>query len=69
MSTAFGILGTILMEVFGMAFLIPGIIGTAVTGKVKHGTKVARVFSVIALVIGIILCATPIVVAILSSIA
>ncbi len=42
--------------VAGLTFLIPGIIGTVITNKVKHGSKVLRVLSIIAMVIGIGLC-------------
>lgn len=49
-------IGVIILFFIGMAFLIPGIISTAITGKVKHGPKAPRVLSIIALVIGICLC-------------
>ena len=53
-----GILGTLLF-IIGLVFLIPGIIGTAITGKFKHGPKAPRVLSVMALVFGIVLCVVP----------
>ena len=46
-----------IMFLFGMMVLIPGIAGTIVTGKVKGTPKVLRVLSVIALVLGIVMCA------------
>lgn len=49
------ILAVVLLAI-GLAFLIPGIVGTAITGKVKHGPKAPRVLSIIAMVIGIVLC-------------
>ena len=69
MSTALGVLGSIILIVIGIAFLIPGIIGTAVTSKIKRAAKALRVVSVIALVIGICLCATPLVVLLFSYLA
>lgn len=49
------ILGVVLLMA-GLAFLIPGIVGTAITGRIKHGPKAPRVLSIIAMVIGIVLC-------------
>ena len=46
----------IMMFFVGLAFLIAGIVGTIITGKVKGSPKVLRVLSIIALVIGIGLC-------------
>ena len=46
----------IMMFFVGLAFLIAGIVGIIVTGKVKGSPKVLRVLSIIALVIGIGLC-------------
>ena len=59
MASIFDILGIVILFVIGLAFLIPGIVGTAVTGKVKHGPKAPRVLSIIALVLGIVLCVLP----------
>lgn len=52
----FVVILAIILFVIGLAFLIPGIVGTAITGKVKHGPKVPRVLSIIAMVIGIAMC-------------
>lgn len=46
----------VVLFAMGLAFLIPGIVGTAITGKVKHSPKVLRVLSILALVFGIVLC-------------
>ena len=67
MSTAFGVLGSIILIVLGLAFLIPGIIGTAVTSKIKRPAKALRVLALIALVIGICFIATPFVVTLFSA--
>ena len=47
----------IMMFFVGLAFLIAGIVGIIVTGKVKGSPKVLRVLSIISLVFGIALCA------------
>lgn len=54
-----GALGLVILFVIGLAFLIPGIVGTASTSKIKHGPKVLRVLSIISLVLGIVLCVLP----------
>ncbi len=51
-----GILAVMLFFI-GLALLIAGIVGTIITGKAKNSPKVLRVLSIIALVIGIGLCA------------
>ena len=47
----------IMMFFVGLVFLVAGIVGTIVTGKVKGSPKVLRVLSIIALVLGIAMCA------------
>ena len=47
----------IMMFFVGLAFLIAGIVGTIITGKVKGSPKALRVLSIIALVLGIVMCA------------
>ena len=62
----FGVLGIVILFMVGLAFLIPGIVGTAITSKVKHGPKAPRVLSTIALVIGIVLCALSVLIAVIA---
>ncbi len=57
---------TVLLFIIGLAFLIPGIVGTAITGKIKHGPKAPRVLSILALVFGIALCVVPFLVSIVT---
>ena len=62
MSTAIGVLGSVILFVIGLAFLIPGIIGTAVTSKTKRFVKPLRVLFIICLILGIAFCAAPLLV-------
>ena len=68
MTIVIGVIGCIILFIIGLALLIPGIIGTAVTGKAKIGTKAIRVLSIIAMVLGIILCVIPLGILLVSSI-
>lgn len=63
MESVIGVLGIVILFVIGLAFLIPGIVGTAVTGKIKHGPKAPRVLSIISLVFGVVLCVLPFLIA------
>ena len=60
---------TIVLFFIGLAFLIPGIIGTAITGKIKHGPKAPRALSIIAMVLGIVLCVVPFLITIIALLA
>ena len=51
-----GILGIAFLFMIGLAFLVPGIVGTIVTSKVKHGPKVLRILSIISMALGIAMC-------------
>lgn len=46
----------VILFFIGLGFLIPGIVGTTITGKIKHGPKAPRVLSILAMVFGIVLC-------------
>ena len=49
----------IILFVIGLAFLIPGIVGTILTSKFPHSPKVLRVFSILFMIFGILLCVLP----------
>lgn len=61
-----GVLGIVMLFIVGLAFLIPGIVGSAVTSKIKHGPKAPRVLSTVALVIGIVLCSLSVLIAVIA---
>ena len=56
LAVSFVVILVVVLFALGLALLIPGIVGTIITGKVKHSPKVLRILSILALIFGIVLC-------------